>query len=338
VKGRSTYARFRQKFGVRANGPNVRFDFGGDVAIRSAAWLAWLLISGALNTQAQDRTYNQATNLVYAEVHGTGLLLDVFTPTTKTNGLGIVDVVSGAYHSDRRKIRDHTLAQLYRIFCAHGYMVFAIRPGSVPRYTGAEMEAHVKLGIRYVKQHAGAYGIDPNRLGLTGASAGGHLAVLAAITPEAAKPEARDPLMGFDTKVAAAGVFFPPTDLLDWNGQPVDLEVFGDLLFLGGVQGHSEAEIHERELALSPARQVKGPVVPFLLIHGDADPLVPLQQSQKMIAALKAAGGSAELIVKPGGGHPWLTLPEEVEVLAKWFDKQLLPATEPAAKLPGRGD
>jgi dipeptidyl aminopeptidase/acylaminoacyl peptidase len=62
---------------------------------------------------------------------------------------------------------------------------------------------------------------------------------------------------------------------------------------------------------------------PFLLIHGDADPLVPLQQSEVMLEALKKAGVPAELIVKKGGGHPWLTLHEEVKVLAEWFDKQL---------------
>ena len=64
------------------------------------------------------------------------------------------------------------------------------------------------------------------------------------------------------------------------------------------------------------------------IIHGDADPLVPLQQSQKMVAALKAAGGSAELIVKKGGGHPWMTLPEEVKIMADWFD-QHLPEAKP---------
>ena len=296
-----------------------------------ALLIALLTLTADSKLLAQDSSYSQVTNLVYAEVHGTGLLLDIFTPTGKANGLGIVDVVSGSYYSDRRKIRDHTLAGLYRIFCSHGYTVFAIRPGSKSRYTGAEMETHVKLGIRYVKQHATKYAVDPNRLGLTGASAGGHLAVLAAITPEEAKPDARDPLQTFDTKVAAAGIFFPPTDLLDWNGKPANLEIVGDLLFLGGAKGHSEEEIRERARLLSPAQLVKGPTIPFLLIHGDADPLVPLQQSQKLVEALKAAGSSAELIVKAGGGHPWLTLPEEVEVMAKWFDKQLLKPVVPAA-------
>ena len=72
------------------------------------------------------------------------------------------------------------------------------------------------------------------------------------------------------------------------------------------------------------------------MIHGDADPLVPLQQSQKMVEVLKAAGGSAELIVKKGGGHPWMTIPEEVKVMADWFDRHLpeAVAVQPAEQKP----
>jgi len=298
----------------------------------AACWLVLGARPGA-GQETADYPYEQKTNVVYAEVHGTGLLLDVFVPRGKPNGLGIVDVVSGAYHSDRRKIRDHTLAQVYRIFCARGYTVFAVRPGSRTRYTGAEMAAHVKLGIRFVKQHAADYGIDPDRLGLTGASAGGHLATLAAITPEEAQRDARDDLLRYDTRVRAAAIFFPPTDFLDWNGKLADPALLGELLFLGGATGRSEEEIRERARQISPARLVNGPTIPFLFIHGDADPLVPLQQSQKMVQALKAAGGSAELIVKPGGGHPWLTIPEEVKIMADWFDRHL-PAGPPAAPTP----
>jgi acetyl esterase/lipase len=278
---------------------------------------------------AQDHPpvcYQQTTDVVYGEAHGTGLLMDVFTPLQKTNGLGIIDVVSGAYYSDRGKIREHTMAQLYTILCSRGYTVFALRPGSRTRYSCLDMDGHVKTGIRYVKEHSLEYKIDPDRLGITGASAGGHLATLAAVTPQEGKAEAKSAALRHSTKVKAAAVFFPPTDFLDWDGKPANFETLGDLLFLGGLKNHSEAETNDRAREISPARLVKGAAIPFLFIHGDADPLVPLQQSQKMVEVLKAAGGSAELIVKKGGGHPWMTIFEEITIMADWFDHHLFDA------------
>ena len=294
-----------------------------------AAW-------AALAQEPSSPPYDQKIDVVYGEAHGTGLLMDVFTPKGKANGLAIIDVVSGAWHSDRGKIRDHTTAQFYAIFCGRGYTVFAVRPGSRTRYTGLEMASHVKMGIRYAKLHAAEYKIDPDRLGISGASAGGHLATLVAVTPEDGNPDAGSPLMRLSTRVKAAAIFFPPTDFLDWNGKQANYGMLGDLLFLGGAKGHSEEELKERAEQISPARQVKSPPVPFLLIHGDADPLVPLQQSQKMVEVLKAAGGSAELIVKKGGGHPWMTIPEEVKVMADWFDRHLpeAVAVQPAEQKP----
>jgi dipeptidyl aminopeptidase/acylaminoacyl peptidase len=268
--------------------------------------------------------FEQKQDVVYAEAHGTGLLMDVFTPTGKPNGLGIVDIASGAWYSDRNKIRDHALAQVYTIFCSRGYTVFAVRPGSKTRYTAAEMDRNVKSAIRFVKAHAGEYHIDPARLGLMGGSAGGHLATLAALTPEPGKADAKNPMDRHDTSVRAIGAFFPPTDFLDWDGdKSIRLDILGPLLFVGGAQGHSSQEIREAAKAISPIHRVEKPTAPFLLIHGDADKVVPLSQSKKLVAAITKAGGSAELIVKAGGGHPWLTLPEEVKVMADWFDKHL---------------
>jgi acetyl esterase/lipase len=268
--------------------------------------------------------YEQKKDVVYAEAHGTGLLMDVFTPTGKPNGLAIVDIASGAWHSDRGKIRDHATAQVYTIFCSRGYMVFAVRPGSKTRYTAAEMAQNVKSAIRYVKAHSGEYKIDPDRLGLMGGSAGGHLATLAALTPEPGKADAKDAIDRHDTSVRAVGAFFPPTDFLDWDGdKAIRLEVLGPLLFTGGVRGQSSEQIREAAKAISPMHRVEKPTIPFLLIHGDADKVVPLSQSKKLVEAITKAGGSAELIVKPGGGHPWMTIPQEVKVMADWFDKQL---------------
>jgi acetyl esterase/lipase len=289
-----------------------------------SAAVVTLMIFGV--SHADERLpYKQNKDVVYAEVHGTGLLMDVFTPVAKPNGLAVIDIASGAWYSDRTKIRDHTLAQVYTIFCSRGYVVFAVRPGSKTRYTAAEMDRNLKSAIRYVKAHAADYKIDPDRLGLMGGSAGGHLATLAALTPEPAKASAPNPTDRHDTSVRAVGAFFPPTDFLDWDGDTaIRIDILGPLLFVGGGRGHSQEEIKEAAKAVSPLHRVQKPRIPFLLIHGDADKVVPLSQSKRLVEAISKAGGSADLIVKPGGGHPWLTISEEVKVMADWFDKQLM--------------
>jgi acetyl esterase/lipase len=276
--------------------------------------LAWLpAVAGA------QQSYVQHQNLVYAEEHGVGLLMDVFVPNGPKNGRGIVDVASGAWHSDRGKIRDHEKAQMYQIYCAKGFTVFAVRPGSISKFSGPEMLNNLNTGIRWVKSHAADHGIDPNQLGLVGASAGGHLATLAMVTADDS------------TRVKAVAVFFPPTDFLDFGGKRLDQSPEGRLgdvsraLAFGPGQGEGKKpeDLTAALTAISPARLVKSGLPPYLTIHGDADPMVPLQQSQKMVEALKSKGNSAELIVKPGGNHPWPTIPEEVAVMADWFVKQL---------------
>lgn len=279
----------------------------------------------------QSSTYKQTQDVVYGEVHGTGLLMDTFEPTGAANGLAIVDIASGSWYSDRGKIRDHALAQIYTIFCGRGYTVFAVRPGSKTRYSALEMDQHVKMAIRYVKGKGDKFKIDPNKIGITGASAGGHLATLAALSPVEGEARATNPSNKLDTSVAAVAVFFPPTDFLEWKeGREVDTKVLAPLLAAGATStsegslaGKSSEELRSMAKAISPLYQVNSPKVPFLLIHGDADLVVPLAHSEKLVQAIRTSGGSAELIVKKGGGHPWLTISEEVLVIADWFDKQL---------------
>ncbi len=275
--------------------------------------------------------YTQKQDIVFAEVHGTGLLMDIFTPTGPANGLAIVDVASGSWYSDRGKIRDHALAQVYSTFCGRGYIVFAIRPGSKSRYTALEMDQNVKSGIRYVKEHADDYRIDASHIGLTGASAGGHLATLAALTPVAGDAGAKNKADRLDSSVAAVAVFFPPTDFVEWrDGHMLDAKVLAPLLAVGAtstshgaLKEKSSEEIQVMARAISPLHRVNKPTVPFLLIHGDADEVVPLSHSKKLVDAIQGEGGSAELIIKAGGGHPWLTIPNEVAIMADWFDKHL---------------
>jgi acetyl esterase/lipase len=289
------------------------------ISRRRLLTLPLMVVVVGLGFAAQaEMPYTQTKNVVYAEVDGVGLVLDVFAPTGNANGLAIVDVASGAWHSDRGKIEDHRRAKMYDIYCGKGYTVFAVRPGSITKFSLPEMAKNLNQGIVWVKEHAGEYKIDPARLGLAGASAGGHLASLVSVTANE------------QTAVKATAVFFPPTDFLEYRGNKIDansspeqLEQVKRFIYPNGGGPASGSELVEKLRQISPALLVTSKAPPFLIIHGDADPLVPLNQSEKLLAALKAAGVQADLIIKKGGAHPWPTISEEVQVMADWFDKQL---------------
>lgn len=290
--------------------------------MRVVPFLLGALLVSVTSVDAQEETpYHREANVVYANAHGVGLVMDVYRPKEGANGHAIVDVLSGAWYSGPAQVRDHTRAQLFHVFCSRGYTVFMIRPGSRTKFVVEEMVQNLKTGIRYVKEHAEEYGIDPERLAITGASAGGHLTLLTLVTAMNADASAEGSIDPYGSDIKAAAVFFPVTDFLDWGGKTHVPEA---LISRDGSQERSEAETQEAATKISPYRRVKKALPPTLIIHGDADPAVPLEQSEKMIEALKKAGGTAELIVKEGGGHPWPTIHEEVSLFADWFDKYLL--------------
>jgi acetyl esterase/lipase len=192
------------------------------------------------------------------------------------------------------------------------------------------MVANLNQGIRWVKDNAEDYGIDRDRLGMMGASAGGHLACLAAVTAGNENDQSENGEERTDTRVRAVADFFPPTDFLNYHGKAIDARKDDDisklvrrLAFPQGLGTATDAEVTQILTQISPARLVTAQAPPFLLIHGDADQVVPLQQSELMLEALKQANVPAELVVKKGGGHPWLTIHEEVKLIADWFDKEL---------------
>lgn len=292
--------------------------------MRTTAVIVSLAAFWMTRVNAQERPeYTQQQNVVVAESHGLVVPMDIFTPRGPRNGRAIIDVASGAWHSDRGKIRDHEKAQFYSTLCGRGYVVFAVRPGSISRFHAGDMVANIEAATRWVQERAEEFEIDPAKMGITGASAGGHLASLVALATSG--PDKR-----IDSPFAAAAVFFPPTDFTDYGGRMVDPRgetrydgIALRLAFPEGVAGLNDEEVADRLASISPVKQVHPQAPPFLLIHGDADEAVPLQQSRKLLAALEAQEVEVELIVKPGGGHPWPTIHEEVAKLADWFDRQL---------------
>ncbi|MBI2422408.1 MAG: prolyl oligopeptidase family serine peptidase [Candidatus Hydrogenedentes bacterium] len=271
--------------------------------------------------------FTQTCNHVYAEAHGFGLVMDIFAPASPT-GLAIVDVVSGAWHSDRIRLNEHIGLGAIDALCDAGFTVFAVSPGSVVKFTGFDMIEHIHAAIRYIKTHATAFQIRTGSMGILGASAGGHLAALAALQPQEALPNARDPFLQVNTHMQAMALYFPPTDLLNFDGKRFNIAEssgmpIGGLLFSEGAHHHTDAEIDEKARALSPVHYVHPRMPPTLLIHGTADTVVPLQQSNLFEARILSAGARVERITREGGGHPWPDVAPENQQMAQWFLRQL---------------
>lgn len=299
--------------------------------------IAPLLLVAGLAPAQPPRPWDVRQDVQYGEAKGQALLLDVYTPNGKNlnavfkpgdqgKGRAIIDVISGGWNGSRARQEEHEKAGLFDVLCSRGYTVFAVRPGSLPDFNGLELVENVQRGVRWVKEHAAEHGVDPARIGMTGASAGGHLALMSMVTAKEGDPAAADPVMRHGTAVKAVAVLFPPTDFLEWGdgGDPRALyEKAPTLLFSDGLEGKTREQMDEAAARLSPARHVKPGMPPVLMVHGDTDPIVPLQQSQKMEKMLKEKGNSAEVFVKKNGGHFWLTIPMEIVMITDWFDRRL---------------
>jgi len=298
------------------------------MAMRLAAALFLAMAAGAAAAQPPSfgQVFEREENVVYEVVHGVGLVMDIFRPTGEPNGLALVDTLSGAWHSGEAQVRDHFMATVFHTLTDRGFTVFMVRPGSRTKFTADEMVRNLHRGIRWVRHHADDFGIDPDRIGLMGASAGGHLSLLAACTADDGDPGASDRVMRRSSRVQAVAVFFPPTDFLNWNDGPVSLDRLGDIFYNCPSEAGTEEEVAARMRELSPLHRIpaeEGALPPILVIHGDADEVVPLQQGADFIAAALEAGHDAELRVKEGGGHPWGTIYEEVADIATWLEERL---------------
>lgn len=154
-----------------------------------------------------DRT----DGVVYGQRNGKPLTLDVVHPE-KPNGIGIALMVSGGWKSGRP---GETPTWLMAPLLRRGYTIFAICHISQPDATIMEIIDDVHHGVRFVRYHAEDYGIDPDRIGVTGGSAGGHLSLMLATRGGVGDSRAKDPVDRRSSAVQAVAIFYPVTDLLN---------------------------------------------------------------------------------------------------------------------------
>ena len=146
--------------------------------------------------------------------------------------------------------------------------------------------ADMRRAVRFIRQHACEHGVDPDRIGVFGGSAGGQLALLLGTTADSGAPSASDAVLRESSRVAAVVANFPPTNLARWATQQP-------------VFKFTEAEAAQ----FSPIRFVSSGSAPSLIVHGDAHTAVPMDQGKTMHAALTKAGVPASFIRIKGAGH-----------------------------------
>jgi acetyl esterase/lipase len=270
--------------------------------------------------------YTRTADVIYGRRDGLALTLDVFAPKQQANGAGVLVWVSAKYRSGPE------MAGLFQFavdqFVARGYTVFAVTHGSQPRCTVVEIVEDAHRAVRFVRANAGGYGVDPDRLGAAGASSGGHLALVVGLAGRAGDPGAKDPVDRHPSRVAAVACFFPPTDLVALEARcPKDVLPAFDLREVNPATGRSEPvpapRCREVVKGLSPVNLVTRSAAPTLIVHGDRDELVPVDQSRDLVGKLKACGVAGELVVKEMKRHYWLGMDKDVPALTGWFDKHL---------------
>ncbi|MBI3740223.1 MAG: alpha/beta hydrolase [Chloroflexi bacterium] len=260
-------------------------------------------------------------DVTYCTMDNVALKMDAYYPRVLNNAPAVVYVHGGGWtqgdKSSGEGARDISELQ------TRGYAVFSINYRLAPQYKFPAQIQDVKCAIRSLRANAAQYGLDPNRVGVWGGSAGGHLVALLGTS---------DARAGFDvgeyaeqsSRVQAVVDYFGPADFTNGyiGSNPVTMQrVFGANL----------SNASELAARYSPITYVSQDDPPFSILHGDKDEVVPLSQSQILNDKLKSAGVESSLVVVKNAGHGFAPSggainPSRAEItrlMADFFDKQL---------------
>lgn len=255
-------------------------------------------------------------DVVYGHKHGMALTFDAYRPA-EANGAGVLFMVSGGWYSVWKPAEESQ--PMFQPLLDAGFTVFAVRHGSSPKFGISEAVEDVRLSVRYIRAHAADFGIDPNRLGVFGMSAGGHLSLMLGTASDEGDANAKDPLQRVSDRVQAVVALVAPTDLrgIVWSaeGHSPQYEQFPAL------------DISVEEAAkVSPLLHVSSDDPPTLLLVGRKDELVPIKHSQDIDAAFKEKNVTSELVIYDDSSHGFTPADAKLAFAAMvdWFKKHLV--------------
>lgn len=256
-------------------------------------------------------------DVVYGHKDGMALTFDVVSPE-KPSGAGVLLIQSGGWYSNWTEPK--ILLPACQPFLMKGMTVFIVRHGSAPKYAIPDAVADVRRCVRYIRLKSKDWGVDPERLGVFGGSAGGHLTLMLATTGDDGDPKAKDEVLKQGSKIAAAVALYPPTDIREWVTNPPEI--------IKKATGLKPPLTFDPNKAgdYSPLLHAKPENAPILMIHGDKDLLVPIEHSQKMLEALKKQKVACQLTTIEGAGHGFTPKQNQetvVPAMVGWFEKHL---------------
>jgi acetyl esterase/lipase len=258
-----------------------------------------------------------------------GNKLDLYVPVTPNNRkVPLLIWTSGsAWLSDNGRVGAAPIAQ---IFNPWGYAVagVSVRSSAQAKFPGQLHD--IRAAIRWLRDHAADYRLDPKKFAIMGNSSGGWVAAIAGATSDVAHLQGEPATGGTSGAVQTAVPFFPPTDFLQmdawyvdhpevpsfirhdaplaplpppwsfFNASPESLlvrctDASGNLLGIQSCPAETQAA--------NPISYVEGKEVPMLILHGESDPLVPNGQSVLLYEALTGAGNEATFVSVPAAGH-----------------------------------
>ena len=293
----------------------------------------------ALDRDRQPETADGVTRIadvIYGRKFGMALTMDVLRPR-QPNQAAVVWAVSGGFMSDHAEVSDPNFVKYMSAFLDRGYTVFAVVHGSNPKFDMREVSADMHRAVRFIRYHAGDFGIDPQRIGISGASAGGVIALWLGTQGRAGDPAAKDPVDRETSQVQAVACFYPGVDWVHWEEDGSNC--LARTRRLGLIDGFrfrdfdpvKKEYVEETDpkkidgiLAdYSPINHVTAKSAPTFIMHGDKDVIVRVEQARMMVGKLQDAGVAAQLVIKDGAGHSWPGQDQDLKLFADWYDKYL---------------
>ena len=238
-------------------------------------------------------------DIEYGRAGDRRLLLDLYLPEGEGGRMPLVVWVHGGGWRNGDKGTNCRAAFLVD----HGYAVASIGYRLSGEATFPAQLHDCKAAIRWLRANGGSYGIDPDRIGAWGPSAGGHLVALLGTSGDLLELEGECGTPGVSSAVTAVCDWFGPTDLSRMSEHPSHIDHDAPDSPESQLLGGPVQEMRAAVAFANPITYVTGDEPPFLIMHGDQDMTVPYEQSVLLHEALLAAGVESQLELLPGAGH-----------------------------------